>query len=302
MIPIASTEALGNVCNVHWWALYATFWLAIHRAKSTAVAMLLALAALALSLTEIQVAFFVPLLVYVTATRRTLTTLLVGSGVAAGSFAQIIAYFATGRVVPTTGQPTFLGAVRGYLTNVVMGSLTDSVPVLQQAARSLGYTSFGIVTAVFAIPIVLALVYSRSRQRRIEICYATAMSVLLWFFAHYENHSNYNYTDADSLRLLRWGVGAALCLLIAFTLAVDTIVQAKILHSSLAAAGLGLILATQCLSFTITNTARSTAPNWWAQVTAVHSECLNSDIHVTLPIAPNRWVINVPCTRLIGPQ
>jgi len=300
LIPIAGTEALGTVCNLHWWTLYAIFWIVLHRARTNATAVLLAICALTLALTEIQVAFLVPLVIYVMARERTPHTYWVGGATVLGCGLQVGAYLTSSRPLPPTpGTPTISGAIRGYLSNAVLGSLTDNTSILQQAAASLGYLSFWIVALALIVPMIWASIYSHSYHKRILIAYPLAMSVVLWFFAYYVNRSPFVFQDAADLVQLRWGVGAALFLLAAWSLALDSLVDKGLLHQGLAASLVVLLIIAQGMSFTTTNTERSRAPNWAATVSAQAQTCTSATLTVQLPIAPSGWYLAVPCSRLL---
>ncbi|MCL2652263.1 MAG: hypothetical protein FWD63_00520 [Propionibacteriaceae bacterium] len=306
LLPLAGIEPLGTLCNLHWWALYGAFWVlfAMPRARFAVVG--LVAYTLALGLSEIQVAFFAPIALWFIVRSKNRGQRLISLALLVACAFQGVAYLATGRNAYSEDPQTFVGAVRGLVVIVFGGSVTSSVPLLAAAVAVIGVRGLALLAVVSVLPALLAF-WRGSGVSRLAIAYGGIVGVALWFFAIYMvRYPGGLFTTMDTVSLGRWGVGAALCLLSAWIVALDQLVFAKRVDVKLAALTLVALFVVQSFSFTTTNPARLSGAGWSDFVSSARAQCGPGVQGVAAPVVPLGWqpsesdttAWDVPCTRL----
>lgn len=121
LTPVLPIEVLGNAANLHWYFLWASPWIALATAKTRGGSIALGAVTLLMTLTEIQMMLFAPLLLLRLRERRSWP---VGVGFAVGGLVQIVVALTHPRErAPLTIEVS--GTVWGFLTNsmsLVFGS------------------------------------------------------------------------------------------------------------------------------------------------------------------------------------
>ncbi|MCL2489265.1 MAG: hypothetical protein FWF36_00820 [Propionibacteriaceae bacterium] len=306
LLPLAGVEPLGTVCNLHWWAIFAVFWLIMARPKGRFDMIVLALLAFAFTMSEIMVVFVLPLALWRIFRPEVARQRVVSIVVSVGCVWQVVAYLVVGRAPESSVVTPLTVAVKGWLVNVIGGSVTSSLGLVQTILATAGWQAFIVALLFFLVPIVLALQLSSSRGRRLMIAYNLVLSVVLWFFILYMNgYPNGLYSSGVVDVMLRWGMAASLCLLTAYLLAIDELVTRRTLSLRLATLTIALLIAVQSTSFTTVNDNRAAGLQWQLNVEIAQGQCREGATEIAMFQHPPFWGLPgweqfvVPCDRLL---
>lgn len=297
LVPSVPLEVLGNLANIHWFALWLTPWLLLHRPSSRLASIGFATVTLACSLTEVQTAFFLPLVLW---RWRDRPGWAVRAALILGVAIQMLG--AAGRPERTPPLLPIDGFVTGYLVNAVMTPWWGSAHAITWAVRVLGWGA----AAVCLIPSVAALVVVLRRgdsdQRLAALVFPLASGVV-WCAALFFSRPAAEWTrpDPESVRelpVLRYAVVPSMYLLAGIVLACAVLRWRPITR------GIAVILAVPLTLAVVTSfaptTGRSAGPAWTPESTRGREHCLEDDTadYVDVQIAPHGWTTRVPCDEL----
>lgn len=299
-LPVAGFEMLANVANVQWYLLVASMWLLLWRPQRALWAVVSLVICFVTAASEPMAAVLLaPAAVRVVASRRP-----VDLGPAVGLVGGLAWQ---GWVAASTPHP--VSAVRPGITDLgsayaVRGAVTGFL------GSSLGQRLFGVLgwalagLAVVAVVAVVALAFA-SRQRLSPVVTTLFVLTHLALFAipffirwtpvdrplpsHPERLSVDGRYEAVPLLLL-WGLAA---------LVLDSLPAAARWRAGLRATALTMLLLV-CGADLMASGPRGSAPSWRAGVLAARQTCRGSDAEtVQVPIAPEGWAADVPCTWLV---
>jgi len=293
LLPLAGVEPLGNLCNLHWWAIYAVFWLLFARTGKRWSTALLVAYTLIWMLSETTVLFFVPLAVLILWRSKNLGQKLISVAVLVGSVVQLAAYLSTGRGAYSSETQHVAQVVKGMLISVFGGTLTESAALAQSVAQWFGYRSMAVVAIMSLVPVLIAF-WGAPAKIRLAIFYAGGLAMFLWPFTAYL----LKFPGGAPLVPWRWGMGPALCLMTIWILALDQFVQRRRLDVMAATLIIGALFVVQCCSFSTLNDRRVGGTAWRDFVVAGQAECRAGATEVASPGFPQEWAWMVPCTRL----
>jgi len=306
LLPLAGVQPLGTVCNLHWWAIYAVFWIIVAQPNNRFATIVLAVVAFVFTMSEIMVVFLVPLMIWLVLRPKVARQRVVSIVVAVGCAWQVITFLIVGRDTGANVVTPLSAAIKGWLVNVIGGSITSSLELVRAVLDAAGYQALGVAAMFFIVPILLALWRAPSLGRRLMIAYNLALSVVLWFFILYKNgYPGGLYATGVVDVMLRWGVGASLCLSTALLLAIDQLVTMRTLRLRFAVLILVLLFAVQCLSFITVNNDRSAGLSWRLNVEIAQAQCQEGASQIVMFQHPPWWVqpgweqFVVPCDRLL---
>jgi hypothetical protein len=325
LVPLAPREVLGNTANLHWYFLWLAPWLLLYRPATRAASWIVAVAALFAALTEIQMALFIPLMLWQHRDRRRVPIrALFLLGIALQVVATLIAPRGSSGASPI--GPLSLGY--GYLINCVMTILSPNPAVLGPLLVQFG----PVVGLVLLLPFVGLLVYALRRGssvQRILAAVLAAGSVALYVIAvEISPGTFYDYAAESSAGLAvpwlaRYGVVPSMFLLALAPLAVTVWWRRRNDAVGHAADGAGeaqpvtllrrlgrnrsrlvvlvALLAVMLVGFSPASTRRSNGPQWQPQVARQQAWCVGRSplTRVTLAGAPSSgWKLAVTCAEL----
>lgn len=208
ILPLASTEVLGNVANLHWYFLWLAPWLLLYIPRTWLGSGVLAVVALGAALTEIQLVVFLPLILW---RFRSVRAIPVRAAMVVGALVQIVTTLAYQRPIGEGARPDIASLIEGYLLNVV---LPLGMPDGPRVGALVALFGIGIGVAV-AVPFLAAAVYALVKGPaivKIAVVASLVASVLIWSASYYLNaypailYSQWGEAELRGLRLLRYGV------------------------------------------------------------------------------------------------
>ncbi len=299
LVPSVALEVLGNLANLHWFALWLMPWLLFHRPASRLASIGFGAVALACSLTEIQTAFFLPLALW---RWRERSGWAVRVALLFGVTFQLLG--AADRPERTPPLPPVGDFIAGFLVNAVMTPWWGSAHTITWSVRVLGWGA----AAMCLIPSVAAFVLVLRRGDRVQRLAAVVFplaSGVVWCAALYFSRpeADWSRPDAESVRelpVLRYAVVPSMYLMAGIVLAC-TVLRWRPLSRAITAA-LAVPLALVVVTSFVPVTVRSAGPTWPPESTRGREQCLEDDsaAYVDVPITPHGWTSRVPCDVLEG--
>ena len=284
LAPMAAVEALGNLCNLHWYCLYLLTWVCCAGRRLThpfvwAVVVLLS------CLTEIQALILLPF-VAITWWRRRVAWPIVAAWLI-GTASQLLCYVTALRP-RAPGHPSILGTVAGYLGNVVLGGFGERATL----SRTLSLVRLGFAGLLFVAFVALAItVLWRSSQRWLGL-FLLALSGALWVVAMWSNNS----LDFDRMLVLfRWGTTASMVFTAGVAIVLSEVRWRSWIRISVAVVLVLLILR----GFYADNSVRQgRAPDWPVALEASSGTCTTTSRTTDVTIWPDGWFVRLSCARV----
>ncbi len=315
LVPLAPREVLGNTANLHWYFLWLAPWLLLYRPRTRTGTWLLAGAALLATMTEIQMALFIPLMLWRWREGRMLPVrILYIVGVAA----QLLATLSDPRGGSSASPVPIASVAYGYLINAVMTSWTADPNVIAWMLGVAGPIAGIVLLLPFAAAAVVGLLRgSRLQRLMIGVCiggsmafYAIAVEVSPGSFYDYATMSD---SQLDAPWLARYGVVPSMFLLALVPLALAALARPRGVAAARAAGGvrartvllpaitLVVLAAVLVGNFSSAVSRRSNGPRWQPQVVSMEAYCdlAAPGAAYRLYGAPSTtWKIDVPCSRV----
>jgi hypothetical protein len=302
LLPIAPVEVLGNVANLHWYFIWAVFWLLLARPRTWWGSACLGLVTLLCALTEIQVMALLPLGVLQLRHRRAWP---IFAGVLIGGAAQVFATVASPRSPNLNPPLSPVSIAEGYLVQGVMTLYDAQGPTIGRVILEHGWW---IALALFT-PFGIALAYLVTRGRWGERVLATSLfgySIAYWCAALILNpQPNFDYRfygpeDMRSLFLMRYGFIPSLFLLAIAILAIGRLWREGRVGAVLARLGAAGLLVGLGLNFQPEFSWRSAGPTWSHSLAVAQRSCYGGPNDVVLPITPEGWTVTLSCDLVAG--
>lgn len=303
--PAAGYEVLGNAANLHWYALWLAPWLLLASPRSRMTAILLGVVGLAAALTEIQMLIFLPLLAW---RFRDPNRWIVGGGVLLGSALQMAAFLLAPRDAGAATTPPLLSTVQGYLYHAPMGAAFPSRQWKAMWVLQFGWWGAALVLLAFLVALAWVLWRGVAVERIAGAALAVG-SVVAWSAAYVLNSNPdffYSLVPVElavHLHLTRYGVVPSLYLLAIVLLATSVARRAAVLRRTSVVVLIGVLAVSVIGAALPQPSARSEGPEWAASIPQARLECAADDAPdrtVAVAIAPEGWVVEVPCDRLVG--
>lgn len=316
LVPSGSIETMGNLANLHWYALWLAPWLLLARPTRWRHAAVLGVVALLAGLTEIQVALFLPLVLFRLRDRR---AWLVAVGLAAGVVAQVVATVSHPRPRPTDPVPGVVDIVKGFLLNVVVPLWTPSVDGPGRYFADHGW----VVAVVMALPFLVvglgvvlvvgkASVRARSLDPRAALVVALVLGAAVPFVAAVVLNPSlrlaYDSFTVEQLsgRLpLRYGLVPMMFLLATALVWIDTRLDPRTTHGLRGRTAAGIVLvgvmALQLWHVAPDGSRRSEGPGWNPGVEQAQAECRAGSAPTPVAAAPAaQWAVPLDCDDLLN--
>ena len=293
MLPLAGVEPLGTLCCLHYWAIYAIFWLLFAQPHRRGVVIALVVFTLVWTISETQIIFLVPLALLMLIRSKNLGQRLISATAILGSLAQLVTYFVVGRY-PYSNDPQHLPQVlKATLINTFGGTLTSSSALTDSLRTYFGYHGLAALAVLSLVPVVVAF-WRGDAKIRLALFYICGLALFLYPFAAYTLKFPIGAPEVP----WRWGTAPALCMLATWMIALDQFVQKKRIDVAVATFLVVVLFAVQCVSFTSRNDQRVGGTAWRDFVVAAKAECQAGATKVASPGWPPNWAWYVPCDRL----
>lgn len=308
VVPLATQETVGNLADLHTYAMWVMPWLLLYRPRTWTTSIAWGVLAWALVMTEIQAIFFVFLILFRLG-RAHSRQRPVFVGFAVGALAQVITALVVQRT--TSGGPLSVAStVMGWMINTVMPLLTADPITIRQWVIDSGVAVAVIVIVPVALAAIAVLIWGTSSQRLLTV------SLLLGSAAIYTGsawaNSGFWFAYAEEpltdvgIRLalnIRYGVASGMMLAAILPIAAAVIVRRGRHRVPAQAAAWVLCLATVGVlghGATMTISIRDQVGRWSPAVRTAAAECAEqraASVH-TLPVAPDRSV-DLTCAQIL---
>ncbi|TQJ32726.1 hypothetical protein FBY39_3240 [Microbacterium sp. SLBN-146] len=310
VLPLAMQEVIGNLADLHSYAMWLAPWLLLSRPRRWWSATLWGVVAFAVFMTEVQAVLFLLLLPFVVR-RSQPRTLPIAVGAVIGSIWQIVTVITVERGSNSEwfGIPSLLG---GYLVNTVMPLLFVAPDSVRARLEQSGLIIPTVILLLFVIAFVVAMMWGSGRQRLLAIALAAASFAIYAGGVTIDGSAGFHYAD-DAMPIweravnIRYGVSSGMLLAALVPLAA-AIVHARAARVPRAAVALrsvawlavsGLILTMSVASTRAISTRGWVEATWSYSVQTQRASCLDGhpDERRRLPIAPLRE-ISLSCAQL----
>lgn len=300
LVPLATQETVGNLADLHTYAMWLTPWLLLFRPRSWWSSAGWAVVTFATVMTEIQSVFFVFLLAFGLRRAYKRSWPIFGAFLAAA-----IAQVATALLVertPGAGPLSIPSTVVGWLINTVIPLVSADPQTVRQWVIDGGLTA----PIVILIPIVLAslvvLVLGSGRQRLLLVSLLLGSAAIYTGSAWANSGFWFDYANEPvndlGVRLavnIRYGVASGMMLVTALPLAA-AVLRTRWPRRSLACVTAWVLCLTTVLVLaygcTTAVSIRGYVDEWSPAVDAAVGECVKAagSTRIDLPVAPDRSV------------
>lgn len=298
LVPAAPLEVLGNLANLHWFLLWLTPWLLLYLPRTRAGMWGWGAVALAVALTEIQVALFAPFGLFFIRQKR-------GWVIRAAFLAGVLAQLATTLLFPrlTPGQIGFGWGktLLGYGMNAVAGLWTNDPGVAVHLLLHGGKLVLLLAAIPFAMAAGYAVVRGTTLQRlaAIALAYGSIAVCSVGLLLNPDPSLNYGKFDLaawSNFGFARYGFLGGAFLLAGVPLAAAIAWQRG--KRIVAVACVIAVIVLCAISFFPGDVSRSEgAP--WPDDSAFQSECATDpNVTVTTMTAPAPWSATFSCAFL----
>lgn len=305
-LPLSAQEVLGNLADIHSYALWLMPWLLLYRPRTLSGGIGWGVVALLCAMTEIQAIVFLPLLLLMVRPAHR-TAWPIGVGFLLGMLGQLL----TTLLTPRDSAASWLGLrsiVLGYLYNTVLPLLNPD-PVWQNGVLAAsGPLVPALVALPFAVAIVVAVLWGTTRQRILIAAlvvasfalYAAAVTIDGGLYFAYAAH---NPVDGFwGIQNSRYGVASGMLLAATVPVAASALVvrfagatRATVISTIAVCALVGWFAFASTLSFS----ARESGVTWSGSVREAREQCESDDIDGgRVLVAPERMV-TLPCDLLL---
>lgn len=309
LLPLATQETVGNLADIHTYAMWLTPWLLLYRPRTWGSSVGWAVVTFAATLTEIQSVFFVFLLAFGLrrADRRKIPVF--AAFLVAGTIQVLTSLF----VQRTTGEgPLSVGStVMGWMINTVMPLVSADPQTIRQWVIESGMTSALLILIPIAAAMLVTLIWGTANQRLLAITMMLGSAATYTGSAWANSGFWFDYAAeplADvGIRLavnIRYGVASGM-MLVAVMFVAAAVARRRWAGSRTVGFG-ALVVCTAvvgvlALGATTAISIRDRVDRWSPAVTDAARACggLPADGTVTLPVAPDRSV-DLACSDVLS--
>ncbi|MFK4836147.1 hypothetical protein ACI3KY_10500 [Microbacterium sp. ZW T2_14] len=301
LVPLAGQEVLGNMADIHTYAMWLGLWLLFARPRTWWSSAFLAGGMFVMAATEVQLALYIlvaPLLVL-----RDRRRLPLAGALLAGVIWQVITFFTVPRPGSGFEWIGFASLVKGWLLNVMLPLVVPHLVTQREVVATTGI----LVPLLAVIPFAAAIIYVATKgttdQRILLGLLLLTAAVVYSAGAIVDGTDAFRYADGsigldERAQNARYGVLPQMAMLTTIPLAVAVWVQARrvrgrpalataIVSTSMLAA---LIVAMAIASASTVSIRGWTASQWSYGVTVALDACreLDDSAIQAIPIAPFR--------------
>lgn len=279
VVPVAQSDVLNSVANLHWYGLYALFWILLWRPASAAAKTVAVLLVALVATSDILVLTFLPLAVYEAWRSRQRHAVVLAGVLGAGVAAQLLG-LATG----ASERPLDPDPVRA-----VTGVVLSAVPAPLIGERWLGtevdarwIALAGLAWLLVAAAVVVALARLTRPDWRLALLAAGHAAALYALPVLLSGVATPRYTVAPALLV----VTALVALL-------------QPARSRVPVYALTVLLALVWAVNLRVNNSRADGPRWSDELPAARQRCTAESV-TTVPISPaeEHWTADLSCRYL----
>lgn len=308
LVPLATQETVGNLADIHTYAMWLAPWLLLFRPKSWFSSVGWALVAFAAVATEIQAVFFI-FLIFFRLRRTDRMAWPVFSGFIVGASLQLVTALAMGRSTGN-GPLSIPSTVMGWLINSVMPLVTANPDLIRRWISHYGLWVSIVILVPLLIASVASLWWGTGDHRLITVTLLLGSAAVYtgsaWAnSAYYFMYAEEGLENIDILAVnIRYGVASGMMLVAVVPVACDAVLR-RFHHVRslvpLAGAACAAMLIVLAVGSTMTVSLRDWVPAWSEAVEQARTACAdtNDDEPVVLPVAPDRSV-EVSCSDILS--
>lgn len=300
LLPLAAQETIGNLADLHTYAMWIAPWLFLYRPKNWWASGAWAVLMWALVMTEIQVIFFAFLLLFRLRRRDRIQWPIFGAFLV-GAVWQVATAVSVDR--PNGNGPLSLAStVMGWMINTVIPLVTGDPLLVRNWVIAFGMSAAVLILIPIAAAVAVVLVWGRSSQRLLLVALLLGSAAVYAGGAWANSGPSFMYAEDDlnylGIRLvlnIRYGVASGMMLVAAVPIAAAVLVGR--FAGSLLARVVGwcaciAVVIVLAYGSTMTYSMRDQVPLWAPAVEQSEIVCAgpNSPRSVTLPVAPDRSV------------
>ena len=304
LVPLAPLEVSGNLANLHWYLLWLTPFVLLHRSRTRAGAALSTLVLVLVGLTEIQALLFLPLLV---AGRRPARDWLPGVGLALACGAQVLVAATSDRADPQAGPPSVVQVVLGFVVEPVAGSWVPSSSTAGHAFATAGWGLGLVLAAPFLVALVVGL-RSPWRPHRVLVATAASAAAVLWSVDVVVNPSElvkFSFSEPGRIAevgFARYAVVPSALLLCVVVVALEAVATSSLRRRRAVVAAGTAVLAVGLLWHTAQpHVPRALGPGWSEGVERARAACDDGATAQEVPGTPRGWATSISCDVLSRP-
>lgn len=302
LIGAGPLETTGNFANLHWYLLLLTPFLLVKRSRTRREASLLLGLGLAISLTEILSAVFLPL---VLSRFRDRTLWPARIGISAGCVAQAIATLSSPRTDSPSEALSATSIILGWFVNGGGTIIFGTGPHLGSVVANFGLIPVILASVPFVGAVVFVIWKGEPRHRLMAITLLCA-SVIIWVAIQVVNpapffaYSDFTADDWRWVRPSRYAVIVSMLLLMLVPLVLAVLPRPATAPRAMVSAAL---ITLQLVTLLPPDTARLNGPDWGVGMQEAVRQCsvLDADAYVDVGIAPVGWFadrVSIPCRSL----
>ncbi|WP_460774815.1 hypothetical protein [Microbacterium sp. GXF7504] len=308
VLPLATQETVGNLADIHTYAMWLVPWLLLARPRTWGTSIGWALVTFAVVGTEVQAVFFVFLLAFRLRPRDRLSW-PVGAAFLVASALQIGTAVLMGRSTGN-GPLSVPSTVLGWMVNTVMPLVTADPVTIRAWILAGGVTVALIILVPLTAAAVIALVWGNGDQRVLTIALLLGSAAIYAGSAWANSDVWFMYAEeglGEIERLvvnIRYGVASGMMLVAVVPVAAAVIVRRAAGRTwPRVVAGLACLGLVAVLSYgsTMTLSIRNWVGPWSPAVAEAVAECADAPATgvVTLPVAPDRS-IDLTCEQVLA--
>ncbi|WP_334170991.1 hypothetical protein [Sinomonas sp.] len=302
LVAAGPQETLGNFANLHWYLLWLVPWLLVKRPESVRENVVLTAAVLLASLTEIQVALFIPLFLYRFKDRAfwpPRLALLVGAACQVGTTLSFPRSSSPGSSV------NWWSIIEGWFLNSSSAIVYGTSQEIILTVTRFGWIPVALAAMPFLAALIVALVKGNGLQR-LMACVFVVASVGVWSaaqamnFQPYFDYARFTAAQWQNFFLSRYTVAPSMFLLDLVPLVAVVLTRTSAVAVSAILGAFAIVLAVYFFPPTV---GRDHGPTWSAGVQTARAACRSTPSAPTEPvrIAPTGWAFDkvlLPCSML----
>ncbi len=297
LVPTAAAELLGNTANLHWFLLWLTPWVLLCRPTSWRQGWALGAVLLAVTLTEIQAVYFVPLLLVGIRDRRRIPMAV---AMLAGLAAQLVMALTVYRP-DDEGTPSVPDLVQGYGLHVFLQMWRPATGGVGDVLVDHGWSLVVLASAPFLVVLAALVAGSRTRDRLLltgTLLVGALAPYVVGMVLNFRSFLAFDGFALDTLAVfapLRYAVVPAMFVLAAAVVVADR--GPRVLRAAVLAG----VLALGLWHLDPGPTNRSEERGWSAAVDEAAAWCRDTGVAmVQVKTAPVSWEIFLDCAVVLG--
>ncbi len=310
VVPLIAPEIIGNLADLHTFMLWLGVWIALSMPSSRLESWLIAVAAFAAAMTEVQLLLMLPVLLLRIHRRRPLLWPVIG-GFLLGLGGQALSWMLAPRG-GYDGVPIGIpDVVVGWLSNVVMPTLQPTEQGIREAFAAQGPLAAAPVLAVFVLAALVVIIWGswRARMAGAVVLLASASSFGGSLLASPIEQFQYASFRGDewltAIVDLRYGGAAGMLLAAIVPIAASAAVERlhgrwRSVARPVLALGLAAFVGAMAWQSPDTGSHRIGVERWSAQVERQQAACASGGAPEDLLIAPYNRALVLDCPSILG--